>query len=38
VECLAACAGAPACLVEKKYLENVTAESIDKVLDKLAGK
>lgn len=36
VECLAACAAAPACQVGKKYYEKLTPEKIDQLLDELA--
>jgi NADH-quinone oxidoreductase subunit E len=35
VECLAACAGAPACLINKTYHENVTPEKLDAILRQL---
>ncbi len=35
VECLAACGGAPAALIDRQYYENLTAESLDKVLETL---
>ncbi|MFN3234623.1 MAG: NADH-quinone oxidoreductase subunit NuoE [Gammaproteobacteria bacterium] len=35
VECLAACTGAPACQINKKYYEGMTPEAIDKVLEGL---
>lgn len=34
-ECLAACAGAPACIVGKKYYENVTPEKMENILMQL---
>jgi NADH-quinone oxidoreductase subunit E len=34
-ECLAACTGAPMMMVDHVYHENLTAESIDKILDEL---
>jgi NADH-quinone oxidoreductase subunit E len=34
-ECLAACCGAPMMMVDHVYHENLTAESIDKILDEL---
>lgn len=37
VECLGACVGAPACQIGKKYYENVTPASIDKVLEELSN-
>ena len=36
VECQGACAGAPMFEVDKVYHENLTAESIDNILDRLA--
>lgn len=36
VECLAACAGAPAMQIGKQYYENVTPEKVDKILDELS--
>jgi NADH-quinone oxidoreductase subunit E len=35
VECLAACAGAPAMQVGKKYYERLTPEKIDTILEEL---
>lgn len=35
VECLAACAGAPACQIDKTYHENVTPEKLDAILQQL---
>jgi len=35
VECLAACAAAPVCLIGKKYYENLTPEKCDAILDEL---
>src|SRR5688572_8224046 len=35
VECLAACANAPACLIGKKYYENLTPAKIDALLREL---
>lgn len=35
VECLGACGGAPMMLVNKEYHENLTADSIDSILDGL---
>lgn len=35
VECLAACVGAPACLIDKTYHENLTPEKLDAILDNL---
>ncbi len=35
VECLGACAGAPMMMVDEKYHENLTPESVDKLLDEL---
>lgn len=37
VECLAACAGAPACQINRDYYEKMTPEKIDVLLDNLAG-
>lgn len=34
-ECIAACCGAPAMMVNHKYHENLTPEIIDKILDEL---
>jgi len=34
-ECLAACCGAPMMMVDHKYHENLTAEAVDNILDKL---
>ena len=34
-ECLAACTGAPMLMVDHVYYENLTPESIDKILDEL---
>ncbi|MFQ6021291.1 MAG: NADH-quinone oxidoreductase subunit NuoE [Acidiferrobacterales bacterium] len=34
-ECLAACAGAPMFMVDKKYYENLTPDKVDAILDKL---
>jgi len=34
-ECLAACAGAPACQIGRRYHENLTAEKADALLDGL---
>lgn len=34
-ECVAACCGAPAIMVNHKYYENVTSEKLDEVLDGL---
>lgn len=31
-ECLAACAGAPMCLIDKSYHENLTLEKVDRIL------
>lgn len=36
VECLAACGGAPAMLINKTYHENMTPAKIDDILEKLA--
>jgi len=36
VECLAACAVAPACQIGKKYYENLTPEKIDQILAELS--
>src|SRR3990167_8289523 len=35
VECLAACGGAPCCLIDKTYHENLTPEKVDQILAKL---
>lgn len=37
VECLAACVGAPAAQIGKKYYENLTPEKIDHILQELEG-
>ncbi|MBI5447374.1 MAG: NADH-quinone oxidoreductase subunit NuoE [Gammaproteobacteria bacterium] len=37
VECLAACAGAPACMIDKTYYENLTPEKIDELLRGLSS-
>lgn len=37
VECLGACVGAPACQIGKKYYENLTPESIDKIIGELSN-
>ena len=34
-ECLAACCGAPMMMVDHKYYENLTTESVDEILDGL---
>ena len=34
-ECLAACCGAPMMMVNHQYIENLTAEKIDEILDRL---
>jgi NADH-quinone oxidoreductase subunit E len=34
-ECLAACTGAPMMMVDHVYHENLSSESIDKILDEL---
>ncbi|MBT5862271.1 MAG: NADH-quinone oxidoreductase subunit NuoE [Gammaproteobacteria bacterium] len=34
-ECIAACCGAPAMMVNHKYYENLTKEQVDKILDGL---
>lgn len=34
VECLAACGGAPAMIIDKEYFENVTEEKLDEILAK----
>ena len=34
-ECLAACCGAPMMMVDHVYHENLTAEKVDDILDKL---
>ncbi|MFT5258957.1 MAG: NADH-quinone oxidoreductase subunit E [Saprospiraceae bacterium] len=36
VECLAACAGAPMLQLNKQYVENLTPESIDEMLESLS--
>lgn len=36
VECLGACVGAPACMIGKKYYENLTPAKMDEILGKLA--
>jgi NADH-quinone oxidoreductase subunit E len=36
-ECLAACIGAPACVIGPDYHENLTPEKMDAILDKLEG-
>lgn len=37
VECLAACGGAPMCQVDdKKYVENLTPEKVDTIIDELS--
>ena len=36
VECLAACANAPACLIDKTYYKNLTKEKVDRILDELS--
>ncbi len=36
-ECIAACVGAPAILVDEHYHENVTPEELDKIFKKLGG-
>ena len=35
VECLAACGGAPAMMIGRRYYENLTPESIDAILEQL---
>jgi len=35
VECLGACGGAPMCMIDKTYHENLTPEKLDKILDEL---
>jgi len=35
-ECIAACCGAPAMMVNHKYYENLTTEQVDEILDELA--
>ena len=35
-ECLAACCGAPMMMVDHKYHENLTTETVDEILDGLA--
>ncbi len=37
VECLGACVGAPACQIGKKYYENLTPTSVDKILEELSN-
>ena len=37
VECLAACVGAPAAQIGRKYYENLTPEKIDHILQELEG-
>ncbi len=37
VECLGACVGAPMLQLNKDYIENLTPEKIDEMLDQLAG-
>ncbi len=37
VECLGACGGAPAMSLDDKYYENLTPESLDKILDEVSG-
>jgi NADH-quinone oxidoreductase subunit E len=34
-ECIAACCGAPAMMVNHKYYENLTVEQVDEILDGL---
>ena len=34
-ECLAACCGAPMMMVDHKYYENLTAQKVDKIIEKL---
>jgi NADH-quinone oxidoreductase subunit E len=34
-ECLAACCGAPMMMVDHQYHENLTPETVDKILDRL---
>ena len=34
-ECIAACCGAPALMVNHKYYENLTTEMVDEILDRL---
>jgi len=34
-ECLAACCGAPMMMVDHRYFENLTAEKVDEVLDRI---
>jgi len=36
VECLGACVAPPVCQIGKKYYENVTPDSIDKVIEELS--
>lgn len=35
VECLGACVGAPAVMIDKQYYENISPETIDKILEEL---
>lgn len=35
-ECIAACCGAPAMMVNHRYYENLTTEQVDEILDELA--
>lgn len=35
VECLAACAGAPVCLINREYHEKLTPEKLDAILQDL---
>jgi len=35
VECLGACCGAPAVMIDKQYYENLSPESLDKLIDGL---
>lgn len=37
VECLGACVSAPACQIGKKYHENLTPSSVDKILEDLSN-
>lgn len=38
VECLGACVGAPACMVNESYHESVTPKKLDELIDKLKQK
>jgi len=37
VECLGACVGAPACQIDKRYVEHSTPDKIDEILKELGG-